>query len=135
MPFPLCCRRFSTFILLCSPLFCVNVAAQWTPVVVDDAVITYVDQIPTRRALMARMTWLADYNVVQVWREAGYFSRMEEREYDCRRKRSRALSVSLMSGAMGQGTAVFSDHRRHAWRVVSPGSFTETMWQLACHVN
>lgn len=114
------------------PLCASNALAQWTPVIVDDAVVTYVDQVPSRRAASVKMTWLADYSVVQVLGEAGYFSRLEQAEYDCKRRRSRVLFVALRSGAMGEGHTIFSDTRKKPWRAIPAASFLESMWQIAC---
>jgi hypothetical protein len=59
---------------------CAAAAAQWTPVMVDQMVISYIDRTTLRGTAlkrdMVRMWWLMDYQLVQITDEKGYFSRL-----------------------------------------------------------
>jgi hypothetical protein len=81
---------------------------------------------------MARMWWLVDYRVVQITDEKGYFSRVQHTEFDCRRRRSRLLSVALMTEQMGGGQAVFEDVLPRRWQPIANQPFQKALWDIAC---
>ena len=113
--------------------FSAGAAAQWTPVMVDEMVITYIDRDTLRgKGGLVRMWWLMDYQLVQITDEKGYFSRLHHSEFDCRGQRMRLLSVALLSERMGHGQAVFEDPVPRRWELVRDGSFQDALFDIAC---
>ena len=122
-------------LLLSLVLSCLSAAAaaQWTPVIVDEMVITYIDRDTVRgRGGMVRMWWLMDYQLVQITNEKGYFSRLHHTEFDCKQQRSRLLSVALLSERMGHGDVVFEDPLPRKWVQVQEHSFQDALLDIAC---
>ncbi len=125
------------FALVCA-LMCLSAgaSAQWTPVIVDEMVITYIDSTALRGAGgkggLVRMWWLMDYRLVQITDEKGYFSRLHHSEFDCKNQRMRMLSVALLSEGMGHGPAVFEDPVPRKWVAVQEGTFQNALWDIAC---
>lgn len=121
------------FLLLALMCLSAGAAAQWTPVMVDPAVITYIDRTTQRgKGGMVRMWWLMDYQLVQITDEKGYFSRLQHSEFDCKRQRSRLLSVALLSQQMGLGEAVFEDPVPRRWEPVAGRPFQQALFDIAC---
>jgi hypothetical protein len=119
--------------LLALMCLCTGAAAQWTPVMVDQMVITYIDRATVRgRGSMVRMWWLMDYQLVQIVDEKGYFSRVHHSEFDCRRQRTRLLSVALLSQQMGLGEVVFEDTAPRRWESVTGQPFQRALFDIAC---
>lgn len=122
-------------LMLLLALMCLSggAVAQWTPVMVDPVVITYIDRTTLRgKGGLVRMWWLMDYQLVQIIDEKGYFSRLHHSEFDCRRQRSRLLSVALLSQPMGLGEAVFEDPVPRRWEPVAGQPFQQALWEIAC---
>jgi len=125
-------------LLLSFSMVCLSAgaAAQWTPVIVDEMVITYIDRDTQRgkggKAGLVRMWWLMDYQLVQITNEKGYFSRLHHSEFDCKLQRMRLLSVALLSERMGHGQTVFEDPLPRKWEAVRDGSFLHALWDIAC---
>ncbi|MES2686301.1 MAG: surface-adhesin E family protein [Pseudomonadota bacterium] len=125
-------------LLLALALSCLGTgaAAQWTPVMVDEMVITYIDRNSSRgvrdKSGMVRMWWLMDYQLVQITDEKGYFSRLHYSEFDCKGQRMRLLSVALLSGRMGHGDVVFEDPVPRKWTPVQDQSFQDALLDIAC---
>lgn len=113
-----------------------GVAAQWTPVMVDEMVITYIDRNTLRNTSgkvgMVRMWWLMDYQLVQITDEKGYFSRLHHSEFDCKNQRVRVLSVALLSERMGLGRVVFEDPLPRNWEALRDGTFQDALRDIAC---
>jgi hypothetical protein len=111
-------------------------SAQWTPVMVDEMVITYIDRNTLRgqrdKSGMVRMWWLMDYQLVQITDEKGYFSRLHHSEFDCKGQRMRLLSVALLSERMGLGDVVFEDPVPRKWTPVQDQSFQDALRDIAC---
>jgi hypothetical protein len=108
-------------------------AAQWTPVMVDEMVITYIDRDTLRgKAGVLRMWWLMDYQLVQITNEKGYFSRLHHSEFDCKGRKTRLLSVALLSERMGHGQTVFEDPLPRKWEPVRDGTFQDALFDIAC---
>jgi len=123
-------RLFFPLVLLC---LSAGAAAQWTPAMVDPAVVTYIDRTTLRgKGGMVRMWWLMDYQLVQITDEKGYFSRLHHSEFDCKGQRMRLLSVALLSERMGHGQVVFEDPLPRKWASVRDGSFEDALWDIAC---
>jgi len=124
--------------ILLLALMCLSAgaAAQWTPVMVDQMVITYIDRTTLRgtggKGGLVKMWWLMDYQLVQVTDEKGYFSRVHHSEFDCRRQRSRLLSVALLSQQMGLGEVVFEDLVPRRWEPVAGQPFQQALFDIAC---
>jgi hypothetical protein len=124
-------KRLISFLILIG--LSAGAAAQWTPVMVDEMVITYIDRTTSRgKGGMVRMWWLVDYQLVQVSNEKGYFSRLQHSEFDCKARRSRLLSVALLSGHMGLGDLVFEDPLARRWEAVQTRPFDQALWDIAC---
>ncbi len=125
-------------LLLSLAISCLStgVAAQWTPVIVDEMVITYIDRNTLRgtrdKSGMVRMWWLMDYQLVQIADERGYFSRVHHSEFDCKGQRMRLLSVALLSERMGHGDVVFEDPVPRKWTPVQDQSFQDALRDIAC---
>ncbi len=123
-------RLFTVLALMC---LSAAAAAQWTPVMVDDMVITYIDRATLRgKGGTVKMWWLVDYQLVQITDEKGYFSRLQHSEFDCKNQRARLLSVALLSQHMGQGEPVFEDPVPRRWEAVSDQPFQRALWEIAC---
>ena len=123
-------RLFTLLALIC---LCTGAAAQWTPVMVDQMVITYIDRTTLRgKGGLVKMWWLMDYQLVQIVDEKGYFSRLHHSEFDCKGQRARLLSVALLSQAMGLGDTVFEDTAPRKWEPVSHQPFQQALWDIAC---
>ena len=123
-------RLFSALALAC---LVTGAAAQWTPVMVDQAVITYIDRATLRgRGGTVSMWWLMDYQLVQITDEKGYFSRLHHSEFDCPRRRTRLLSVALLAQQMALGEVVFEDHLPRRWEAVAGQPFQQALWDIAC---
>ena len=100
---------------------------------VDQMVITYIDRATVRgRGGLVRMWWLMDYQLVQIVDEKGYFSRVHHTEFDCRRQRTRLLSVALLSQQMGLGEVVFEDTAPRRWESVTGQPFQQALFDIAC---
>ncbi len=113
--------------------FGTGAAAQWTPVMVDEMVITYIDRNTLRgKGGLVRMWWLMDYQLVQITDEKGYFSRLHHSEFDCKNQRLRLLSVALLSERMGHGQVVFEDPVPRRWEAVRNDSFQDALLDIAC---
>jgi hypothetical protein len=115
---------------------CAAAAAQWTPVMVDQMVITYIDRTTLRGTAlkrgMVRMWWLMDYQLVQITDEKGYFSRLHHSEFDCLRQQARLLAVALLSEQMGMGRTVYEDPVPRRWLAVAEEPFQQALWDIAC---
>ena len=126
-------RLLTALVLTC---FCAAALAQWTPAMVDQMVITYIDRTTPRgtavKGGMVKMWWLMDYQLVQIADEKGYFSRLHHSEFDCPRQRARLLSVALLSEQMGMGQVVFEDPVPRRWAAVSEEPFQQALWDIAC---
>jgi hypothetical protein len=110
-----------------------SAAAQWTPVMVDQVVITYIDRATLRgRGGLVKMWWLMDYQLVQIIDEKGYFSRVHHSEFDCKHQRSRLLSVALLSQQMGLGEVVYEDRVPRRWEPVAAQPFQQALLEIAC---
>ncbi len=124
------------FISLALSCLGAGAAAQWTPVMVDQVVITYIDRTtlrgPAVKGGLVKMWWLMDYQLVQIADEKGYFSRLHHSEFDCPRQRTRLLSVALLSEPMGMGQLVFEDPVPRKWEAVQDGSFQDALFDIAC---
>ncbi|MDP2816925.1 MAG: hypothetical protein Q8O29_01360 [Polaromonas sp.] len=126
-------RLILSLVLLCMSA---TALAQWTPVIVDEMVITYIDRNtlrgPRDKSGMVRMWWLMDYQLVQIADERGYFSRLHHSEFDCKGQRMRLLSVALLSERMGHGDVVFEDPVPRKWTPVQDQSFQDALRDIAC---
>lgn len=121
------------FISLAITCLSAGAAAQWTPVMVDEVVITYIDRATLRgKGGMVRMWWMMDYQLVQITSEKGYFSRLHHSEFDCKGQRIRLLSVALLSERMGHGQVIFEDPVPRKWETVRDGSFQDALRGVAC---
>ena len=120
-------------VLLAMMCLSAGAAAQWTPVMIDEMVVTYIDRnSPRGKGGLVRMWWLVDYQLVQITNEKGYFSRVSHSEYDCKLRRSRLLSVALMSQQMGHGESVFEDRVPRKWEPVGEQPYLQALWDIAC---
>lgn len=100
---------------------------------VDQVVITYIDRATLRgRGGLVKMWWLMDYQLVQIIDEKGYFSRVHHSEFDCKRQRTRLLSVALLSQQMGLGEVVFEDPAPRRWEPVAGQPFQQALLEIAC---
>jgi len=123
-------RLFTALALTCC---CAAAVAQWTPVMVDQMVITYIDRSTLRgKGGLVKMWWLMDYQLVQIADEKGYFSRLHHSEFDCKGRRARLLAVALLSQSMGLGDTVFEDTDPRKWGPVSDQPFQQALWDIAC---
>ena len=126
-------RLITAFAMTCASA---GAPAQWTPVMVDQMVITYIDRTtlrgPAVKGGMVKMWWLMDYQLVQIADDKGYFSRLHHSEFDCLQQRARLLSVALLSKQMGMGQAVFEDPVPRRWVAVAEQPFEQALWDIAC---
>lgn len=131
MAYPFAMKRL--FLALAISCLSAGAAAQWTPVMVDEMVITYIDRNTARgKGGVVQMWWLMDYQLVQITNEKGYFSRLHQSEFDCKNQRLRMLSVALLSERMGHGQVVFEDPVPRRWEAVRDGTFHDALFDIAC---
>ena len=109
-------------------------SAGWTQVGEGDAFVQYVDRATIRRnGNFVKMWDLADYNTVQTVGSVPYLSQKEYYEYDCKEERVRMLSFIWTDGKMGNGKVVsVVDETGSNWFPVSPRTFAEKLWKIAC---
>jgi len=110
------------------------VYAEWVSVSANNPGETmYVDPGTIRRTGdMVTMWALYDFGTIQsVW-SISFMSRESQREYDCIGKRTRRITLTYFSGAMGSGTVVYSDADEQKWKPIQPQSVAQLLWKIAC---
>ena len=114
-----------------------SAAAEWVEVGSDETATVYADTATIRKARNRVKMWsLFDYKTVRVPDKPlqPYLSMRGQSEYDCKKQRSRGLSVSFHPGHMARGdvTLIHTNASPDNWRPVPPGSVIEALWKVAC---
>ena len=110
---------------------CVNKPAIWTLVVGSKELSTFVDLASlSKTSSRAKMWTLFDYKDAQGPSEDKFLSAKMLSEYDCKKKRVRAISVSTYSGNMGTGKVSSSDSNPEKWEPVRMPALRE----MACGI-
>ena len=108
-------------------------SAEWTRAGDNDEFIQYVDKATIRRnGNLVKMWELMDYKTVQTVSGISYFSDKLQSEYDCKEEKSRILALNTFDGKMGNGKVVYLNSDPGKWSPISPGSFNEILWKIAC---
>lgn len=121
------------FSMLVLAVVSANVAAEWVEVDSDETVTFFIDPTTIRRdGNLVRMWELLAYKTAQVRGSVEYMSSKTQSEYDCKDEQLRTLSLSLHSGNMAGGEAVYGTNDPDKWRPVPPGGGVEALWKIAC---
>jgi hypothetical protein len=122
-------RKLTIFaLLLSSPAW-----AGWSSVAEDEVGVTYADPADVvRNGNLSRMWSLLDYKNFQRMVEVGYFSQKTQVEYDCVKRQSRGLRLSLHAEHMGEGKIIYTDESPHEWEAISAETMSEALWKIAC---
>ena len=108
-------------------------SAEWTRVGDTDEHIQFVDRATIRRnSNLVKMWDLAAYKTVRDTVGHPYWSRNNQREYDCKEEQVRTLAFTVFVGKMGDGKVVFTHSETEKWDPISPESVGETLWKIAC---
>ena len=101
--------------------------------VISDEVDVYVDRSTIIRSGNLVTMWdLLDFHTKQTVAGDWYFSSKTHSEYDCKNKQVRELKRSRYAGMMGDGKVIYSNSDTTKWEPITPGTFGETLWKIAC---
>ena len=107
--------------------------AEWTEVGEGTEMKAYADINTIRRSgHMVKMWSLFDLKSPNPSLNGTYSSARIRYEYDCSDERTRRLDYIAHSERMTGGFVVASDSTPGKWSSVSPGSFDETYFKIAC---
>jgi len=110
-----------------------SAAAEWVEVDSDETLTFYINPTTIRRdGNLVRMWELLEYKTARMRDKVKYMSSKAESEYDCKAEQLRTLSLSLHSGNMAGGGAVYSTDDPDNWRPVPRGGGIEVLWKIAC---
>lgn len=112
-----------------------HAAAVWVEVGSDETATVYADPATIRKTGERVKMWsLFDYKTARVPGKPlePYLSMRGYSEYDCKKTRSRALSVSFHPRGMASGDVTYTNAKRDKWRPLTPGSVAENLWKTAC---
>lgn len=119
-----------------------NAIAEWTQISYNNEAlggeIVYANLSSIRKnSDMVKMWTMHDYKIAQLDRsiQKTYLSDKILQEFDCKEERIRALSAIYMSSNSGQGDVVSNynfPNNPDDWQPVTPDSFGEVLWKIAC---
>ncbi len=73
-----------------------------------------------------------DFHQQQHWGGVDYLSAKFVNEFDCEKKQTRQLSLSIYPENMANGGALNTDTEAKPWAALTAGSALEMMWKKAC---
>jgi len=117
---------FSLLMLIASPAW-----AEWVEVTrgVNGNVI-YIDPATIRKEGNRRKFWgITDLSKVGT---SGELSRKYRKEYDCKDERSRILTITIYSQAMGDGDVKGTDNIVSEWQEIAPETLDEAVLKRVC---
>jgi len=107
--------------------------AEWVEAGGNEESTAYVDTANIQRAgNMAKMWQLIDFKTTKKDFGSTYMSAKQQDEYDCKEKQWRTLYLIQSSGNMGKGESVYIETVSGKGEPVSPKSFQEVLWKIAC---
>ena len=80
---------------------------------------------------LVKMWILYDYKTGQEGFQVRYLSLKIQRQYDCKRERSRMLAQSLFGANMAKGDVIY-ESTEGTWMSVGPGTIGQSLLGLAC---
>jgi hypothetical protein len=111
-----------------------NAMAEWVGVAHNGVATMYANPATIRKTgNIVKMWTMSDYATQQSLENyIYYFSSSAQQEYDCKEEQFRVLFYSFYSERMLAGNVVFTDNPPSPWIPITPGSFGESMWKVAC---
>ena len=111
--------------------------AEWTTIGKTNEFTAYIDETTIHRnGNFIKMNSLKNLEVPKrVGDDPPHLSLSAQVEYDCKDKQQRTLSLTFLSGNMGEGKVIFTDSVTSAWTPITPTSFGGIEWQIACGKN
>lgn len=119
-------------VMLFLMLLCSNVWAEWQQLGENESETAYVDAIQKRDSNRVRMWGLFDLKAPRAFGDMTYSSMKIQREYHCRNKQSRVISMTAFAGSMGSGEMIYSNNTHYKWAAIQNGSVEEALWNVAC---
>jgi hypothetical protein len=121
-------------LMLSLGLTCGLASAEWVAVGESDSLISYVDYSTIRKSgNMVKMWSIYDYkHALEGFAGKKFLSTKSRDEYDCIEEKARRISLSVFSGNIGQGEAIYTDSFVNGWVDVAPDSIGKTLWDIAC---
>ena len=122
-------------IILMLALASASAMAKWTVLSVNDktGVTEYADLAKIRKVGNKVKMWtMHDHKTAQERGLYKYLSIKMLWEFDCQEEEARNLSLILLSGNMGMGDVVFSNHDPTKFMPIVPGSVGEREWNMVC---
>lgn len=111
--------------------------AEWSRITSDEqGTNVYVDATTIRRTEGTRTMWsMLDFRETQVVSGVPFKSGRSQKEYDCKKERSRILSMSFHSNNLGLGRTIHTDCVPKAWEPVSPTSIESELFNFVCKTS
>lgn len=110
-----------------------STAAQWAPVISNEAISLYTDPTTIRKTgLKVKMWTLLDYKTAQKTNGKMFMSVKTQNEYDCKEEQSRIFYANFHPKNMGGGEIVISSIKPREWEPNEPDSVGELLWKIAC---
>jgi hypothetical protein len=108
--------------------------AEWTTIGKTNEFTAYVDKTTIQHGgRFIKMNSLKNLEVPKrVGDDPPYLSLRAQVEYDCTDKQQRTLSLTFLSGNMGEGKVIFTDPLTSEWTPITPTSFVGIEWEIAC---
>lgn len=111
-----------------------GIMAEWTAVGESVSAFTYVNFATiSKNGDMAKMSEMTDFKVaINEANGEKYFSQESYSEYDCKKGKSRILTLTDYSGHMGNGKVLYYDKFNAELSPNVTDSGGEIFWKLAC---
>jgi len=113
-------------------LFCATAQADWQKLGENSTETAYIDNIEPHGSHKIRMWGLFDLKAPAAFGDLSYSSMKIQREYHCRDRTSRVISMQAYVGNMGSGEMVYSNNTHNKPTPVKPDSVEEALWNVAC---
>lgn len=107
---------------------------EWLTVVITERITAYADAASIVKEGDSVQMWsLLDFKSAQMLSNSKpYLSMKILREYDCKEKQSRLLSLTFHSALFGAGEVVHTSVVTGSWEPNKPGELFEDWWRIAC---
>lgn len=122
----------NNLIILLLILASANAWAGWQRLGENSAETAYVDAAQKRDHNRVRMWGLFDLKTPRAFGDMTYSSMKIQREYHCKDKQSRIISMAAFAGNMGSGDMIYSTNTPEKWAAIQPDSVEEALWYIAC---
>ena len=110
-----------------------NAAAEWASIGDQGQAEVFVDRATIVRKGDTATLW--SVNALKSPGTAGgktYVSLKRQDEFDCKNSLTRGVQISAHPQPLGEGEVIVSEKGSGKWVPISPGSPSETLWQIAC---